>query len=179
MRRRGCLTIALVLVVVCIVVGGVLYALGLPRLRDSVQAAAQDAFATEVARQLAIAPDVTPAPGAYVIDEAELNRNIELRSQEVDVANDFVVSITPERIGVAVQAGDRTTTYTARVQAVDGRLDLYDTDSDGFFDFFLPTDDAEKVVENAVNNYLTEHGLRLAAVELGQGTMTLTTEPAA
>jgi hypothetical protein len=61
---------------------------------------------------------------------------------------------------------------------VDGRLAVTDISADGWLTTFLPADEVRKAFENAINGYLVANGLRLTDAELGQGTLTLTTEAA-
>ncbi|MGH2562740.1 MAG: hypothetical protein ACRDJH_27080 [Thermomicrobiales bacterium] len=138
----------------------------------------REAVETEVARQIAIAPGAAPAPGTYTVQEADLNQALAARAEGYIDLDEMSAAIAPNGITVNVGVRDQTGTYTGNVAAVNGRLRVIDMTADGGIRFLVPADDMAGLLEDSVNNYLAANGLRLAGVDLGDGTLTLAVEPA-
>jgi hypothetical protein len=175
---RGCGCFATAVVIVCAVGAVVLYAVGLPRFREHVREPMQQAVSTEVARQIAIAPNSAPQPGTYTIDQAELNSALQEQAGGELGIDSIATAIDPTGITIRIKIQSQTATYRGDVGAVGGRLVVANMTAEGGFRYFLPAGDMGKILENGINNYLTSRNLRLTDVTLGDGTMTLTTAPA-
>lgn len=153
-------------------------ALGIPAARRGVRNAMRDALSTEVARQIPAPAGGSVAPGEYTITEQSLQQSL---SENVTSSNaqDTFVHITPTGIQLGVTSRGQDALYTGTPVAENGRLVMQNMDVNSrFLNFILPADDLAKIIENAVNNYLTQNHLRLEALQLADGAMTLRTVPA-
>ena len=176
--RRGCMIFVLGALGLC-VVGGVLgWLVGVPRLRDGLQDGVRDGIATEVANQIPADAGGEVPPGRYTFTEGELQAG--LADEAGDQVEDVLIDLSPTgiRLGFVAQ-GDQELNYRGLPAAENGRFVVQDMEAtNGLLDFVFPADDLAAAIEDAVNGYLTESGLRLQAVELGEGELTLETEPA-
>jgi hypothetical protein len=175
-RRRGCLIAVSSLLGLCLIACVLGWFVGIPRLRDAIKDDVEGAVGTEVARRLAPAGG-TPAPGTYVITEQDLTER--LRAESDEDTQDVEVRIDPVGIEVVLPTEGQEFTYSGRPTAEDGRLVVRGMEANNdAIEFFFPPDDVAEAIEDGVNDYLAANALRLAALELGEGQMTLTTEPA-
>jgi hypothetical protein len=174
---RGCTCSLVIGLVVCVGLGVGGYFVGLPWVQGEVQDPIREAVETEVARQIAIAPDEAPAPGTYLIQESELNQGLDEQAGRYLDVEEMTASIAPDGVAVEVTVRDQTTTYEGDVAAVDGRLRVIDMRADGNARFLVPADDMAGIFEDSVNDYLASRDLRLSGVDLGDGTLTLEVEP--
>jgi hypothetical protein len=168
----------MLLLLLCCVGGVVLYVVGLPRFRDEVRDPIEEAISTEVARQIAIAPDEPPAPGTYTLRDGELNQALRDRADRYLDIDDMNASIYPDGVIINVTIADQTSTYEGDVAAIDGELRVLDMSADGGFGFVLPGEDMAELIEDGINNYFSSRDLMVTDVELGDGVMTLTVAPA-
>lgn len=130
---------------------------------------------TEVARQLRATPGRGVAPGSYQITEQELQQSLRGSTDSRSVNNIFV-HLTPAGIAIGLTSGNRSFTYSGAPAVENGQLVMRNMHVDSrVLGFFLTPGAFGNAIEDAVNNYLAENGLRLAAVQLGNGTLTLTT----
>ena len=174
--RRGCFLSVIALLGLCLIACGLLYFVGVPRIRDSARDGMRDAISTTVARQIPASADGAAEPGTYELTETELQSEI---TGNLDVQNveDLVIDLTPAGITFRILTdGDQDLTYTGRPEVVDGQLRMADMEaSDGFLDFIFPADDLGEAIEDAVNKYLAENNLRLESVELTDEALVLET----
>jgi hypothetical protein len=176
--RRGCLFGCIALLGLCVVACALGYAVGLPRFREGVREPLEDVIGTQVALQMAPNPGVTPAPGTYVIREDELNAGLQDKVDRTGGFDKVTVSLAPDGFTIRFTTNDNDVTYRGDVAAVDGRFVVTEIEADGWLTFFLPAKEVRKALENEVNGYLAANNLRLADAELGDGTLSLTTEAA-
>ena len=176
--RRGCMIFALGALGLC-VVGGILgWLVGVPRLRDNLRDGVRDGIATEVAAQIPAGAGGEVPPGRYTFTEDELQAG--LAEEAGDQVEDVLIALSPTgiRLGFVAQ-GDQEFNYRGVPAAENGRFVVQNMEAtNGVLDFLLPADDLATAIEDAVNGYLGENNLRLQAVELGDGELTLETEPA-
>jgi hypothetical protein len=174
--RKGCLIFVIAVLILCLGGCGLLYFVGLPKVRDAARDGFRDAISTQVAIQIPAPAGGTADPGTYTITEQELQAQL-LVNVDSDNIDDIVISITPQgfEFGLAT-AGDQDTTYTGVPVVENGKLRMEDmqTSSD-FFDFLFPPKDLAKAIEDGVNNYLEANDLELDSLELEEGQITLVT----
>ena len=179
MFRRGCLIVVLGFLGLCVVGCGVGYFVGVPWLRGNVRDSIRDGIATEVAVQIPAVPGAGVEPGTYQFTEAELLRNLRATSEDANI-DDLLLDISPSglKLGLTVP-GNQDGTYEGVPTVENGRLVIEDmsVDNDGL-EFLLPADDLAGAIEDGVNDYLAANGQHLTAVNLGDGTLSLTTEDA-
>jgi hypothetical protein len=176
--RKGCLYGVIGVLGLCIVACALGYLVGLPRLRENVREPLEEVVGTQIARQIAPNPGVRPAPGTYVISENDLNDGLQAEVDRTDLFDDVAVTLAPDGFDLRFTTNDTDVTYTGDIAAVDGRLEVTEINADGWMTTFLPASEVRKALENVINDYLTANDLRLADAELGDGTLTLTTEAA-
>jgi hypothetical protein len=176
--RRGCLFGVVGILGLCIIACILGYTVGLPRLRENAREPLEEAIGTQIARQIAPNPGVAPAPGTYVIAANDINAGLREELGDSEYFDEVAVAFAPGGFTVRFTANERDTTYSGNVTAADGRLEVTDMTDEGLMTFFFPANEVEKALENVINNYLAANGLRLTAAELGEGTLTLTTEAA-
>ena len=167
MQRRAWLFGGLALVLLCMLCCVLVFVAGLPRLRDGFEEGVREAVGTEVAKQI-------PAQaGVYTISAASLQTSLRENANEEN-ADDLIVEITVQGIEVGISASSQRATYSGRPAANNGRFELQDTDTNSsILGFFLSAGDFRDAVEDAINTYLHENRLRLEAIELNEGAMTL------
>ena len=176
--RRGCLWAVIGVLGLCVVGCALGYLVALPRVRENLREPLEEVVGTQVARQIAPNPNVRPAPGTYVIDEGELNSALRAEVGQADLFDDVAVTLAPDGFELRFTTNDQDVTYQGDIAAVDGRLAVTDVSADGWLTTLLPAGEVRKAFENATNNYLVANNLRLTDAELGEGTLTLTTEAA-
>jgi hypothetical protein len=176
--RKGCLYGVIGVLGLCVVACALGYFVGLPRIRESAREPIEEVVGTQIARQIAPDPGVVPAPGTYVIREDDLNTALQNEVTQTDLFDDVAITLAPEGFELRFTTNDTDVTYDGDIAAVDGRLEVTDINADGWMTTFLPASEVRKALENVINDYLTTNGLRLADAELGDGTLTLTTESA-
>ncbi|MEA2531705.1 MAG: hypothetical protein QOG89_3349 [Thermomicrobiales bacterium] len=176
--RRGCLWAVVGVLGICVVGCALGYLFGLPRLRENVRQPLEEVVGTQIARQIAPNPNARPEPGSYVINADELNSALRAEVVQTDLFDDVAVNLAPDGFELRFTTNDQEVFYHGNIAAVDGRLAVTDISADGWLTTFLPADEVRKAFENAINGYLVANGLRLTDAELGQGTLTLTTEAA-
>jgi hypothetical protein len=131
-------------------------------------------LSTEVARQLPATPGRGVAPGDYQITEQELQERLSNSADSGNVER-IVVHLTPAGIEIGLDSRGRSFSYTGVPVAENGLLVMRDMSVDnGLLGFFLTPDALGNAIEDAVNDYLADNGLRLAALQLDNGVMTLT-----
>jgi len=173
--RRGCLVGAVGLLGLCVLGVALGWLVVLPRAREGIRGEVADGVGTEIAGQIAAAG--AAEPGRHVISARSLEDR--LRGQvEGDNVENLVVRITPAGVAFGFSPRGETATYTGVPVAEGGRLVLDDMAvSNGTLGLFLRPADVGAAIADGVNRYLDEHGLRLEAVELGEGELTLVTVP--
>jgi hypothetical protein len=156
----------------CILGCLLVFVAGIPAFRNEVRDGVHDAVATEVARQIP-APSGTVEPGTYVLDAASLESSLRQTLDDQDEA--VIVRITNVQIEVGVTSQGQDAIYTGVPAAEDGELVVNDMQTDnGFVSFILPPGTIAGAIEDAVNDFLAANNVRLDALELGDGVMTLT-----
>ncbi len=143
--------------------------------RQVLPRAIRHGLSTEVARQLPATPGRGVAPGDYQITEQELQERLR-GSTDSDNVDRIVVRLTPAGMEIGFDSRSRSFSYTGTPVAEDGQLVMRDMHVDNrVLGFFLTPGALGNAIEDAVNTYLADNGLRLAALQLGNGVMTLTT----
>jgi hypothetical protein len=143
--------------------------------RQVLPRAIRHGLSTEVARQLPATPGRGVAPGDYQITEQELQERLRGSADSSNVDR-IVVHLTPAGMEIGLDSRGRSFSYTGTPVAENGQLVLRDMRVDNrVLGFFLTPGDLGNAIEDAVNNYLADNGLRLDALRLGNGVMTLTT----
>jgi hypothetical protein len=163
---------------ICLLCCGLVWFVAIPRARDTVEDGLREAVGTEVA--VRVAPVGTVEPGEYVITEADLQGQFDnaLTDNSAQVKN-LTVDITPDQIRVGFTSGEQDASYTGRLVAVDGRIDVQDMEtSSGFLDFLFPAGIVEDGIEAGVNNFLDANNVILTGLTMEEGQMTLQVEPA-
>ncbi|HEY8446885.1 MAG TPA: hypothetical protein VIL01_07230 [Thermomicrobiales bacterium] len=176
--RRGCMIAVGAVLLVCLVTLGLAYFVLLPRARDAVKDSTTELLATEVAIQVAVPEAATPTAATYVISEDELNASLRARSDDIGLADEVTITITPANIELRLITNEQESTYTGQVAAVDGRFVVTEMTADGMYEVLLSASAASEAIEDAVNGVLDARQLRLVAVTLAEGSMTLDVEPA-
>lgn len=118
-------------------------------------------------------------PGTYVITtEAILSQlNNELTSQGARIDELFVEILPGNRIVLGIATDGQDLKYTATLAAVDGQLDVIDIDaSNSFLNLIAPGSRIASGLESGVNEYLTQHNLRLTSLSTTDGELTLVIE---
>lgn len=160
--------------IVCI---GLLYFVGLPRVRDGIADQFQNSLATVVTNQVNAQ---SLNAGTYVISEEMLTAGLQ---SEVDGGtgtsiNNITARITDQIVQIVFDSDNDDVTMDLQVAAENGRLAVTNTTiSNSVFRFFLPEDKLREAVEDGVNNALAQQGLRLDAITLAAKEMTLVTTP--
>ncbi|MGH2532071.1 MAG: hypothetical protein ACRDJW_07155 [Thermomicrobiales bacterium] len=176
--RRGCLIAAVAVLGLCVIGCGLIWFVLLPRVQDEIAGEFEDAVATSVAG----IPGVTDvSAGTVVVTEQMLSESFTgyvEGTEGVDVEN-IGVNITPAGIEIIFDLTDQNATYSGQVAAEGGELVVRDMEVDpSQMGWFVPANKMAGAIEDGVNGVLAQNNLRLTAVELGDGQMTLTTEPA-
>lgn len=177
--RRGCMIFVLGALVLCLLVCGVGYFIGLPRLHTGVRNEIRDVISTEVAEQIP-AIDGSAEPGAYTFNEAVLQQAFN-ESVDTPSVDDFVIQINPTdlQFTIGIEGGEDIV-YSGVPVAVNGRLEMTNMETnEGFFEFLFPADELGKAIEDAVNTYLSQNGLEVSEIELADGELTIVTVAAA
>jgi hypothetical protein len=161
--------------IVCI---GLLYFVGLPRVRDGIADQFKDSLATVVAAQVTGQP---VSAGTYLITDQQLTEGLQ---SEVDGGSgtsikDISARITDQMVQIVFASDNDDVTMDLQVAAENGKLVVTDaTINNGIFRFLLPEKKLADAVEEGVNNALAAQGLQLQSVALAMGEMTLVTQPA-
>jgi hypothetical protein len=161
----------------CVLSCVALFALGVPAIREGLHDEIEEAVATEVARQIPAPPEGTAEPGEYTITESSLQDSLKANLQDEEGRDeDVFVDITTVHIEVGVVSRGQSATYTGVPVAENGELVLRDVESSSrFLSFLLPADDFAEAIEDAVNGYLADNNLSLAALTLTDDGIVLTT----
>ena len=143
--------------------------------RSVLPRAIRHGVSTEVARQLPATPGRGVAPGEYVITQQELQSSLRGGADSAN-ADRLIVRLTPAGIEIGLDSAGRGLTYTGLPTAENGQLVMRDMQVDSrLFGFLLTPGALGNAIEDAVNGYLAHNALRLTAVQLGNGSLTLTT----
>jgi hypothetical protein len=143
--------------------------------RHTLPRAVRHGVSTEVARQLPATPGRGVAPGTYVITQQALQASLR-GSTDSTSADRLIVRLTPAGMQVGLDSAGRGLTYTGVPTAANGLLVMRDMRIDsGLFGVLLSPSALGHAIEDAVNGYLADNGLQLTAVQLGNGSLTLTT----
>jgi hypothetical protein len=142
--------------------------------RQVLPRAIRHGLSTEVARQLPATPGRGVAPGDYQITEQELQERLRGSADSSNVDR-IVVHLTPAGMAIGLDSRGRSFSYTGLPVAENGQLVMRDMRVDNrVLGFFLTPGALGNAIEDAVNTYLSDNGLRLDAIQLGNGVMTLT-----
>jgi hypothetical protein len=176
MRRILLLTLGSLfgLGIVCI---GLLYFVGLPRVRDGIADQFQESLATVVSEQVSAQ---TLTAGTYVVTDQQLTTGLRGQVDGGTGTNieDISARISPEMVQIVFNSDNDEVTMDLLVAAENGKLVVTDaTVNNSVFRFFLPEKKLKEAVEDGVNQALAAQGLRLSSVQLAAGEMTLVTEP--
>lgn len=177
MRRRTWLIGISAILGLCIISCIAIFFIFIPSLRDDIQTEVADAVGTEVTRQIPATPGQQLPPGEYTITQEALQASLRENVEGNDI-DDVVIRINTGGIEAGFSSRGREATYTGTPAAEDGRFVLRDVvTNSGFLGYLLPAGDFGEAVEDAINRYLDERDLRLDAVRLDAGEMTLVTSP--
>lgn len=172
--RRGCLFGAGGLLVLCLLLCGVGYFVGLPRFQEQVSDTIDYSISTVVAEQIP-AVGGAAAPGQYVLTQQEIQDSIAANIE--GNVQDLIIRIDESGItfGLIAEQGAETT-YSGVPTVENGRLVMSNMKTtDGFLDFFYPADKLGNAIERAVNDYLAANNLGIQSLTLAQGELRLNT----
>jgi hypothetical protein len=156
----------------CILGCILVFVAGIPAFRNEVRDGLHDAVATEVARQIPTTAGGTAQPGSYTLNAASLQAGLRQNLDDDDEA--LIIRITTGQIEVGITSQGQDAFYTGTPVAENGELEIRDMTTDnGLVSFLLPPDTISAAIEDPVNDYLAANNLRLDALELGDGEMTL------
>ncbi len=176
--RKGCLYGVIGVLGLCVVGCALGYLVALPRLQDNLRAPLEEVVGTQIAREIAPIPNVRPVPGTVEIQQDDLNEGLRAEIDGTEGLDDVSVTLAPSGFELRFTASDSDVAYTGNVSAENGQLEVIDMEGDGLLTTFFPASEVEEALENVVNDYLAANDLRLTQAELGDGTLTLTTEAA-
>lgn len=175
--RRGLMFGCFGLLGLCVICAGVGYFAGLPRVRDGLRDGVADFGATEIAEIFAV-PGAA-GPGTYLLTEADINARIQAENPDAQNIDDWLIDITPAGYDVGFTASGDNVTYSGNLIAEDGRLKVTNTEADAsFFEWFFSAGAMGDAIEKTFNTWLDANNLTLTDVQLGDGEMTLVTQPA-
>lgn len=156
----------------CILACILVFVAGIPAFRNEVRDGLHDAVATEVTLQIPTASGGVAQPGAYTLSATSLEAG--LRQNLEDDDNALIVRITTVQIEVGITSQGQDALYTGTPVADGGELNMREmTTGNSLVSFLLPPETIAGAIEDAVNDYLAANNLRLDALELGDGEMTL------
>lgn len=156
----------------CILACVLVFVAGIPAFRNEVRDGLHDAVATEVTLQIPTASGGVAQPGAYTLSATSLEAG--LRQNLEDDDNALIVRITTVQIEVGITSQGQDALYTGTPVADGGELNMREmTTGNSLVSFLLPPETIAGAIEDAVNDYLAANNLRLDALELGDGEMTL------
>lgn len=162
----------------CVVCVGLLYFVALPRAQDEIQKQFRESLSTVVAQQVAGTPI---APGTYVISDQELTASLVSRvsGSSGTTVNSVGARINPSGVQIVLKSDTNESTVNIGVAAENGKLIVTHVDNNSWLvKQIMPNDKLSKAIEDGVNNALAAQNLKLTALKLEQGQMTLTTAPA-
>lgn len=174
--RRGCLIGVVGTLGLCLIVCGLVYFVGIPRIRDSARDGVRDAISTQVAIQIPAEGGGNADPGSYTISASELQRQF-LQNVNSDSVDDIVIRISETGFDFGfTTSGNQEAIYSGFPVAQNGQLVMtgMTTTNDGL-DFIFPAEDLGAAIEEAVNNYLAANDLELDSLTLENGSITLET----
>jgi hypothetical protein len=147
---------------------------GVPRLRDQMADDLGNVLSTEVADQLTAGTGGGLEPGTYTLSVAEMRQELE---QNVDTSGteDFDISVDSQGMAISFTSGNQEFGYTGMPVARDGRLVMDNMEvTNDFLGWVMPADRLGEAIEDGINAYFVEQGLRIDAVELGQDELVFT-----
>ena len=173
----GCLLGALGLVLIALV-GAALVALVAYNAAtgDGLRDGLREVAATEVTQ---IGPVEVPEDGRLTVSEADVNRTIRRYTDEYGAISDPTVAIDPGGVVLNFSVLGIDSSYRSGLVAEGGQLRLTDTEASGAAGRVLDADDMVGIVEPALNDVLRQSGVTAAAVELGDGELTVITSATA
>lgn len=161
----------------CVVCIGLLYFVALPRAQDEIQKQFRESLSTVVAQQVAATPI---APGTYVITDQELTASLASRvsGSSGTSVNNVGARIIPSGVQIVLKSDTDESTVNVGVAAENGRLVVTQVDNNSWLvKQIMPNDKLSQAIEDGVNGALASENLKLTALKLEQGKMTLTTAP--
>ena len=176
MRRRGCMSTLLILVLLTLLCCGSIWFIGIPRVRDSIGGRVSNELSTQVANQLG-SNGIALQPGTHVLSVADLQQQME---DSGSLGNDAKVtlSVSPSGLKVSIDSNGQTIGYTGVPAARNGKLVIDDLTSDNdVLGFILPSDKMATAIEKGVNGYFAAQGLEISDLTLGDDTITFDTVP--
>ena len=145
-----------------------------PVISDATSQRIRDAAYSEVARAPTLPPD---ASGEIVVRQEQVNRYLRRHPAAYRPLTDPRLSITPDQLRLSFELYGTENALTGRLGIDDGHVVLADAEVDGPAKHLLTADDAAALIEERLEAMLGISGLRVTAVRLGDGTLTITTEP--
>ena len=173
----GCLLGALGLVLIALV-GAVLVGLVAYNAAtgDGLRDGLREVAATEVTQ---IGPVDVPEDGRLTVSEADVNRTIRRYTDEYGAISDPTFTIDPSGVVLNFSVLGVDSSYRSGMVAEGGRLRLTDPEASGAAGRVLDADEMVGIVEPALNDVLRQSGVTAAAVELGDGELTVITSATA
>jgi hypothetical protein len=176
----GCLMGLIAFGVICALTA-VLFGLviGRPLLEDAVGEELGEAVATQIVRELdGTSAGATPlAAGTYVIDAAEINRELAADPDAYDPIENPVLTIAPDGLEISFEVYGLESSYRGMVEVQRGRLVLTDVEAEGAAARLISADEVRQIVERELNAYFERNDLTIERLELGDGTLTVVAVP--
>jgi hypothetical protein len=174
-QRRGLLIGAGAVLGFCLLGCVLVFVAGIPAFRNEVRDGVHDTVATEVARQIPPATGGTAQPGSFTLTAASLQTSLRQNlDEDEDDEQSLIVRITTEQVEIGITSQGQDAIYTGTPVAEGGEMKMRDMTTDnGLVKFVLPPGTIANAIEDAVNDYLASNNLRLDAVLLADGEMTL------
>ena len=169
MRKRGCLMTIGIFAGLILICCGLLWFVGVPRLRDNIADTLSDELSTQVAGQL---DGVTATAGTKTIDVAELERTLRdnLNTQNVD---DVQISVDQNGMSFSFRSSDQDIGYSGMPVAENGKLKLENMKvNNDLLGFFMPADKLGEAIEKGINSYFEGQGLEIQSITLGDDVIT-------
>lgn len=177
MRRRGCMSTLLILVLLTLLCCGSIWFIGIPRVRDTIGDRVSHELSTQVANQFGRS-GIAIQPGTHVLSVSELQQQMEdsgFLGKDAKIA----LSVSPSGLSVSVNSNGQTIGYTGVPTTRNGKLVIDDLISDNsVLGFILPSDKMATAIEKGVNGYFAAQGLQITDLTLGNDTITFDTVPA-
>jgi hypothetical protein len=159
----------------CLLICAVVFVIGLRAARDSVHDDLAHAISTSVSQRIDANPRSANAM-TLTIDADELARQLAAQNGNDGPSTDDIVVylFAPDQIVIGLHVESRDITYTASLEARDGKLYVTDIDaSHSAARFLLPVGKVADGIETGVNDALFAANLELQSLEITQGQLIL------
>ncbi len=174
MRRRGCMSTLLILVLLTLLCCGSLWFIGIPRVRDTIGDRVSNELSTQVANQFG-GSGIALQPGTHVLSVADLQQQMQ-DSGVLGNNGSITLAVSPAGLTVSIDTNGQTIRYTGVPAARNGKFMIDDlTSNNDVLGFILPSDKMATAIENGVNGYFAAQGMEISDLTLGDDTITFET----